>query len=98
MPAISLSSRYGSRSARYITPAISAALSSVVNFARSTLNETPQGHVFAKREELPKNQKIAFGILIPVLVLLSGLFAGLMLGYMSLDETQLHVLSQSGTP
>ena len=37
-------------------------------------------------------------ILIPVLVLLSGLFAGLTLGYMSLDETQLNVLSISGTP
>ncbi|KZT30314.1 DUF21-domain-containing protein [Neolentinus lepideus HHB14362 ss-1] len=42
--------------------------------------------------------QIAFAILIPVLVLLSGLFAGLTLGYMSLDETQLNVLSISGTP
>ncbi|KAJ2918903.1 hypothetical protein MD484_g1524, partial [Candolleomyces efflorescens] len=41
---------------------------------------------------------IAFVVLIPVLVLLSGLFAGLTLGYMSLDETQLNVLSISGTP
>ncbi|OJT05869.1 DUF21 domain-containing protein [Trametes pubescens] len=41
---------------------------------------------------------IAFAILIPILVLLSGLFAGLTLGYMSLDETQLNVLSISGTP
>ncbi|KIL60047.1 hypothetical protein M378DRAFT_957170 [Amanita muscaria Koide BX008] len=40
---------------------------------------------------------LAFAILIPVLVLLSGLFAGLTLGYMSLDETQLNVLSISGT-
>ncbi|KAJ7157302.1 hypothetical protein C8R46DRAFT_909643, partial [Mycena filopes] len=37
-------------------------------------------------------------VLIPILVLLSGLFAGLTLGYMSLDETQLNVLSISGTP
>lgn len=29
---------------------------------------------------------------------MSGLFAGLTLGYMSLDETQLNVLSISGTP
>jgi hypothetical protein len=36
-------------------------------------------------------------VLIPILVLLSGLFAGLTLGYMSLDETQLNVLSISGT-
>lgn len=43
-------------------------------------------------------QFIAFAILIPILVLLSGLFAGLTLGYMSLDETQLNVLSISGTP
>ncbi|GJJ14325.1 hypothetical protein Clacol_008589 [Clathrus columnatus] len=36
--------------------------------------------------------------LIPVLVILSGIFAGLTLGYMSLDETQLTVLATSGTP
>ncbi|OAX41806.1 DUF21-domain-containing protein [Rhizopogon vinicolor AM-OR11-026] len=41
---------------------------------------------------------ILFACLIPVLVLLSGVFAGLTLGYMSLDETQLNVLSMSGTP
>ncbi|KAF8168916.1 hypothetical protein BJ912DRAFT_1034723 [Pholiota molesta] len=41
---------------------------------------------------------IVLVILIPVLVLSSGLFAGLTLGYMSLDETQLNVLSISGTP
>jgi metal transporter CNNM len=29
---------------------------------------------------------------------MSGIFAGLTLGYMSLDETQLNVLSVSGTP
>ncbi|KAK0226163.1 DUF21-domain-containing protein [Armillaria fumosa] len=41
---------------------------------------------------------VIFAVLIPVLVLLSGLFAGLTLGYMSLDQTQLNVLSISGTP
>ncbi|KAK0212606.1 DUF21-domain-containing protein [Desarmillaria ectypa] len=41
---------------------------------------------------------VVFAVLIPVLVLLSGLFAGLTLGYMSLDQTQLNVLSISGTP
>jgi metal transporter CNNM len=41
---------------------------------------------------------IAGVILMPILVILSGIFAGLTLGYMSLDETQLHVLSISGTP
>ncbi|KAI0789098.1 hypothetical protein C8Q75DRAFT_170844 [Abortiporus biennis] len=55
-------------------------------------------HVLAKREHLSETEKIVFGLLIPILVLLSGLFAGLTLGYMSLDETQLHVLSISGTP
>lgn len=41
---------------------------------------------------------IVFACLIPILVILSGVFAGLTLGYMSLDETQLNVLSISGTP
>ena len=50
------------------------------------------------KENTPHAEFVAFAILIPILVLLSGLFAGLTLGYMSLDETQLHVLSISGTP
>ncbi|KIY44768.1 DUF21-domain-containing protein [Fistulina hepatica ATCC 64428] len=45
-----------------------------------------------------KPEDVVFAVLIPVLVLFSGLFAGLTLGYMSLDETQLSVLSISGTP
>ncbi|KAJ8518067.1 hypothetical protein ONZ45_g4831 [Pleurotus djamor] len=56
---------------------------------------------FVKRAEgFDKNkpEDIVFAILIPILTLLSGLFAGLTLGYMSLDETQLNVLSISGTP
>ena len=56
------------------------------------------GHTFVKREELSETKRIIFGCLIPVLVILSGVFAGLTLGYMSLDETQLNVLSISGTP
>jgi metal transporter CNNM len=58
------------------------------------------GEGLAKRAEFnPHEPKyIVFAVLIPVLVLLSGLFAGLTLGYMSLDETQLNVLSLSGTP
>ena len=55
-------------------------------------------HTFTKRGELSQTQRIIFGCLIPVLVILSGVFAGLTLGYMSLDETQLNVLSISGTP
>ncbi|EKM54434.1 uncharacterized protein PHACADRAFT_123492 [Phanerochaete carnosa HHB-10118-sp] len=54
-------------------------------------------HTFAKREKHDA-KFIVFACLIPILVLLSGLFAGLTLGYMSLDETQLHILSISGTP
>lgn len=56
-------------------------------------------HAFSRRDEGKHNAKfIAFACLIPILVLLSGVFAGLTLGYMSLDETQLNVLSISGTP
>jgi metal transporter CNNM len=53
----------------------------------------------SRRDSEPHNGKfIAFAVLMPILVILSGVFAGLTLGYMSLDETQLHVLSISGTP
>jgi metal transporter CNNM len=41
---------------------------------------------------------IIYACLIPVPVLFSGVFAGLTLGYMSLDTTQLNVLSISATP
>ena len=74
-------------------------LSSV--FSNPTASDTDVsyvGHTYAKRDELSKTEKIVFGCLIPVLVILSGVFAGLTLGYMSLDETQLNVLSISGTP
>ncbi|EKM51307.1 uncharacterized protein PHACADRAFT_200129 [Phanerochaete carnosa HHB-10118-sp] len=56
-------------------------------------------HSFAKRD-IDRHSPVfaAYACLIPILVLLSGLFAGLTLGYMSLDETQLQVLSISGTP
>ncbi|CAK5265731.1 unnamed protein product [Mycena citricolor] len=58
-------------------------------------------HVHSKRATTfnPHSPKdIVFACLIPVLVLLSGVFAGLTLGYMSLDQTQLNVLCLSGTP
>ncbi|KAH0835690.1 hypothetical protein J3R83DRAFT_9464 [Lanmaoa asiatica] len=57
-------------------------------------------HTYAKRATSDPHSPefIVFACLIPVLVLLSGVFAGLTLGYMSLDETQLNVLSISGTP
>ena len=57
-------------------------------------------HTLQRRMEIEHGSTkfIVFVVLIPVLVLMSGLFAGLTLGYMSLDETQLNVLSVSGTP
>ena len=57
-------------------------------------------HAYARRatSDTRNPQFIVYACLIPVLVLLSGIFAGLTLGYMSLDETQLNVLSISGTP
>ncbi|KAG2113594.1 uncharacterized protein F5147DRAFT_681870 [Suillus discolor] len=57
-------------------------------------------HAYAKRAAASTRgpEFIVFACLIPVLVLLSGVFAGLTLGYMSLDETQLNVLSMSGSP
>lgn len=64
----------------------------------TTTDASHAGHTFAKREELSETKKVVFGCLIPVLVILSGVFAGLTLGYMSLDETQLNVLCMSGTP
>lgn len=69
--------------------------------ARSDSIDPHAGTLLLKRssEFDPHNPKfIVFAVLIPVLVLMSGLFAGLTLGYMSLDETQLNVLSISGTP
>ncbi|SPO25427.1 related to MAM3 - protein required for normal mitochondrial morphology [Ustilago trichophora] len=56
------------------------------------------GEGACKEKELEQWQKAVYGLLIPILVVLSGLFAGLTLGYMSLDETQLQVLSLQGTP
>ncbi|VDB84794.1 unnamed protein product [Peniophora sp. CBMAI 1063] len=74
----------------------SAAIASVL--VSLTNNVHNGAAVLSKREDEPTHgQLVAGGVLIPVLVLLSGLFAGLTLGYMSLDETQLRVLSISGT-
>lgn len=56
-------------------------------------------HQLTKREHTKHGTAFIVGaVLMPILVILSGIFAGLTLGYMSLDETQLHVLSISGTP
>ncbi|KAJ3918705.1 hypothetical protein F5877DRAFT_78746 [Lentinula edodes] len=48
--------------------------------------------------DIPGYAHIFYPVLIVLLVLLSGLFAGPTLGYFSLDQTQLNVLSVSGTP
>ncbi|KAK4689883.1 metal transporter CNNM, partial [Tremellales sp. Uapishka_1] len=53
-------------------------------------------HSYDKRDS--NSRIIAEGCMIPVLVVLSGVFAGLTLGYFSVDPTQLQVLSISGTP
>jgi hypothetical protein len=85
----------------------SAALSdSLPTFLTSVFPATPApaadvnyaSHTYAEREELSETKKIKYGCLIPVLVILSGVFAGLTLGYVSLDETQLNVPSIGGTP
>ena len=63
-------------------------------------NDLDAHQLFRRDDEIDRHSKrfAVFAALIPILVLLSGLFAGLTLGYMSLDETQLSVLSISGTP
>ncbi|CAO1617431.1 unnamed protein product [Parajaminaea phylloscopi] len=58
----------------------------------------PQYHTYTKRKEkLSTGQTVGYAVIVPVLVILSGIFAGLTIGYMSLDETQLQVLSITGT-
>ena len=54
-------------------------------------------HTLARRGHAHTTFFVVSACLIPVLVILSGIFAGLTLGYMSLDETQLNVLASSGT-
>lgn len=78
---------------------LSDSLSILVGTASGTDADTSL-HLLAKRGHHIKHDTkfYIFACLIPVLVLSSGLFAGLTLGYMSLDETQLNVLSISGTP
>ncbi|KAN0061850.1 hypothetical protein ACQY0O_005843 [Thecaphora frezii] len=75
------------------TPTASTGQVSLTKRAESASESCSQ-----KQESLSAGQKAAYGILVPVLVILSGLFAGLTLGYMSLDETQLQVLAVQGTP
>ncbi|RXW20056.1 hypothetical protein EST38_g5808 [Candolleomyces aberdarensis] len=80
---------------------ISTTVRYVLRFVWDERGSTRSGEQLQRRAtELDHHETkfIVFVVLIPVLVLLSGLFAGLTLGYMSLDETQLNVLSISGTP
>ncbi|KAG6373622.1 hypothetical protein JVT61DRAFT_6283 [Boletus reticuloceps] len=91
------------RSSPLIVTFLSLLSQHVRNIARSlggADNDPPVLHTYAKRATSDPHSPefIVFACLIPVLVLLSGVFAGLTLGYMSLDETQLNVLSISGTP
>ncbi|KAI0086787.1 hypothetical protein BDY19DRAFT_329274 [Irpex rosettiformis] len=83
------------------TPRLLLTLASLVSQHVPSFSSLPLSnetrHVLSKREEHDATF-IVFACLIPFLVLLSGVFAGLTLGYMSLDETQLNVLSISGTP
>jgi len=79
---------------------ISSILSSLYN--ANTAESSVDGgvlHYLAKRGvDKHSTFYIVSIVLIPTLVILSGIFAGLTLGYMSLDETQLSVLATSGTP
>ncbi|KAG1792793.1 uncharacterized protein HD556DRAFT_1378103 [Suillus plorans] len=95
-----------SRSPRLLVTSFSLLSQYVPSFTRKLLGYTSDGdspsplHAYAKRAAASTRgpEFIVFACLIPVLVLLSGVFAGLTLGYMSLDETQLNVLSMSGSP
>ncbi|KIO01997.1 hypothetical protein M404DRAFT_1002752 [Pisolithus tinctorius Marx 270] len=94
---------HSSRSSRLIAPLFSVLFQHVPSLARKfrgANGEPTLLHTYAKRasSQPHSTEYIIFACLIPVLVLLSGVFAGLTLGYMSLDETQLNVLSMSGTP
>jgi hypothetical protein len=64
--------------------------------ATPTTNDAP-ACTTAPHHDLPVGEKVGFAIVVVILVLLSGVFAGLTLGYMSLDETQLQVLMMTGS-
>lgn len=94
------------RSPRLLVTSFSLLSQYVPGITRKLLGSMPDDgnpsalHAYVKRAAASSRgpEFIVFACLIPVLVLLSGVFAGLTLGYMSLDETQLNVLSMSGTP
>ncbi|KAK6908644.1 hypothetical protein I204_02063 [Kwoniella mangroviensis CBS 8886] len=88
------------RSSKRRTPILSF-LKYILDYASSSLShftdsDTMHVHMMGKREL--STGEIVEACMIPVLVALSGMFAGLTLGYFSVDPTQLQVLSISGTP
>ncbi|EIW75999.1 DUF21-domain-containing protein [Coniophora puteana RWD-64-598 SS2] len=92
--------QHASRLLLTLFSAVSQHVPKLARIVRGDGDDLTRFHTLAKRVEAAKGSPafIAFAVLIPVLVLLSGVFAGLTLGYMSLDETQLNVLIMSGTP
>ncbi|KAG8215827.1 hypothetical protein J3R82DRAFT_7769 [Butyriboletus roseoflavus] len=95
-----LHSQPSSRSIVTLLSVLSQHVPSIVRKLGGDNNDPSILHTYARRatSDTRSLQFIVFACLIPVLVVLSGIFAGLTLGYMSLDETQLNVLSISGTP
>ena len=95
---------YSAKSPRLLLTAASLVSQHVPNLSHNLLGAfadvSEHGSAsFVKRDSSNNSPShIIFACLMPILVLLSGVFAGLTLGYMSLDETQLNVLSISGTP
>ncbi|KAJ3881604.1 DUF21-domain-containing protein [Lentinula edodes] len=77
-----------------------SALLSCISLPRVGLRFENDSIDLSKRadNDIPGYAHVFYPVLIVLLVLLSGLFAGLTLGYFSLDQTQLNVLSVSGTP
>ncbi|KAJ7842260.1 hypothetical protein B0H14DRAFT_2781425 [Mycena olivaceomarginata] len=93
-------SRHSSRLLYSLFSLVSQYVPRLLRLSTSGVATSDGGTVLSKREKFDPHSttSIVFAVLIPILVLSSGVFAGLTLGYMSLDETQLNVLSMSGTP
>ncbi|KAJ7045149.1 hypothetical protein C8F04DRAFT_1067876 [Mycena alexandri] len=94
-------SRHSSRLVYSLFSVVSQYVPRLLRLAHPNVATVEGGTMLSKRAEKfdpHDTTSIVFAVLIPILVLSSGVFAGLTLGYMSLDETQLNVLSISGTP
>jgi metal transporter CNNM len=80
------------------SPSFFLSLVATISHHVPNLPDLSNAHQLVKRSDTKHDGGFVAGIiLIPILVVLSGIFAGLTLGHMSLDETELHVLSISGT-